>query len=32
MFDLYNSVSIECSKLVTKRYSTSFSLAIKTLT
>lgn len=31
MFDLYNSVSIECSKVVTKRYSTSFSLAIKTL-
>ena len=29
--DLYNSVSLKCSKLTTIRYSTSFSLGIKAL-
>ncbi|MDW7693485.1 phytoene/squalene synthase family protein [Flammeovirgaceae bacterium SG7u.111] len=28
---LYNDTALECSKLITKRYSTSFSLGIKTL-
>jgi len=28
---LFNTVSVHCSKLVTKAYSTSFSLAVKTL-
>lgn len=31
MFELYEKTSLECSKIVTQRYSTSFSLAIKTL-
>jgi len=29
--ELFNIVSVECSKLVTKTYSTSFSMAVKTL-
>lgn len=29
--DLYRSTCLECSKLITQRYSTSFSLGIKTL-
>jgi len=29
--DLYNQTALECSKLITKRYSTSFSLGIRTL-
>lgn len=28
---LFNNVSVDCSKLVTKAYSTSFSMAVKTL-
>ena len=31
MFELFASTSADCSKLITKRYSTSFSLGIKTL-
>jgi len=31
MKDLFDSVSNDCSKLVTKKYSTSFSLAVKML-
>lgn len=31
MKDLFDSVSSDCSKLVTKKYSTSFSLAVKML-
>ncbi|MFN8674277.1 MAG: phytoene/squalene synthase family protein [Candidatus Sericytochromatia bacterium] len=31
MLALYDNVSIKCSELVTKKYSTSFSFAIKTL-
>ncbi|TAF34961.1 MAG: phytoene/squalene synthase family protein [Cytophagales bacterium] len=29
--ELYNRVSLECSKLITQRYSTSFTLGIQTL-
>ena len=29
--ELFNKVSVNCSKLVTKAYSTSFSMAVKTL-
>jgi len=29
--ELFNNVSVNCSKLVTKAYSTSFSMAVKTL-
>jgi phytoene/squalene synthetase len=29
MLDLYNQVCVECSKLITNRYSTSFSLGIR---
>ena len=29
--DLFNQTSLECSKLITQRYSTSFTLGIKTL-
>ena len=29
--ELFNKVSVECSRLVTKTYSTSFSMAVKTL-
>ncbi len=29
--ELFNKVSLECSKLITKRYSTSFTLGIQTL-
>ena len=29
MMDLYSDTSYECSKLITERYSTSFSLGIK---
>ena len=29
--ELFNKVSVNCSKLVTKSYSTSFSMAVKTL-
>ena len=28
---LYNQTTLECSKLITERYSTSFTLGIKTL-
>ncbi|WP_323755396.1 phytoene/squalene synthase family protein [Roseivirga sp.] len=31
MMDLFNQTSLECSKLITQRYSTSFTLGIKTL-
>lgn len=31
MIELYDQTSLECSKLVTTKYSTSFSFAIKTL-
>ena len=31
MMELFNKTALECSKLVTERYSTSFSLGIKTL-
>src|SRR5688500_6227758 len=29
--ELFNQTSLECSKLITQRYSTSFTLGIKTL-
>lgn len=29
MYDLYNNVSLDCSKLITRRYSTSFSMGIR---
>ena len=29
--ELFNQTSLECSQLITKRYSTSFTLGIKTL-
>ncbi len=31
MYDLYTTTTLECSKLITQRYSTSFTLGIKTL-
>ncbi len=31
MLDLYNKTTLECSKLITTHYSTSFTLGIKTL-
>lgn len=31
MMDLYDQTTFECSKLITQRYSTSFTLGIKTL-
>jgi phytoene synthase len=31
MYDLYSETSFACSKLITERYSTSFTLGIKTL-
>ena len=31
MMDLYNEVSFKTSKLITKKYSTSFSIAVSTL-
>ena len=31
MLDLYNKTTLECSKLITEHYSTSFTLGIKTL-
>lgn len=31
MFDLYERTTLECSKLITQRYSTSFSLGIRVL-
>lgn len=31
MLDLYEHTALECSKLITRRYSTSFSLGIRTL-
>ena len=31
MFELYNKVSLDCSRIVTTKYSTSFSFAIRTL-
>jgi phytoene synthase len=31
MMALFNKTALECSKLVTERYSTSFTLGIKTL-
>lgn len=31
MIDLYNTTTLECSKLITQHYSTSFTLGIKTL-
>ncbi len=31
MMELYNSTAMECSKVITERYSTSFTLGIKTL-
>ena len=29
--EIFDAISLECSKITTKRYSTSFSLAIKLL-
>ncbi|MFT4735041.1 MAG: phytoene synthase, partial [Arcticibacterium sp.] len=29
--ELFNQTTFECSKLITERYSTSFTLGIKTL-
>lgn len=31
MYDLYTTTTLECSRLITQRYSTSFTLGIKTL-
>lgn len=31
MYDLYTTTTLECSRLITHRYSTSFTLGIKTL-
>ena len=31
MMALFNKTALECSKLITERYSTSFTLGIKTL-
>ena len=31
MMSLFNQTALECSKLITERYSTSFTLGIKTL-